>query len=186
MFWTLILMVHRKQKIMFWIKFSLLQTSPHHGFVLNLLHDLIFWRRRRRRTWRTSSRPKRLRWRRRMILMMVEATKSYIWFGGPYKALNHPKSSSRNPCGPNCLLLLLLLLLLFLFLFFLLLRMLSLKIHVHWLYITWHEFQFIVLVIYLSLIHNTSLGGLRREVHRRWERDSDIWRQIFSRVHATL
>ena len=36
-----------------------------------------------------------------MILMMVEATKSYIWFGGPYKALNHPKSSSRNPCGPN-------------------------------------------------------------------------------------
>ena len=102
-------MVHRKQKIMFWIKFSLLQTSPHHGFVLNLLHDLIFWRRRRRRTWRTSSRPKRLRWRRRMILMMVEATKSYIWFGGPYKALNHPKSSSRNPCGPNCLLLLFLL-----------------------------------------------------------------------------
>ena len=102
-------MVHRKQKIMFWIKFSLLQTSPHHGFVLNLLHDLIFWRRRRRRTWRTSSRPKRLRWRRRMILMMVEATKSYIWFGGPYKALNHPKSSSRNPCGPNCLLFLFLL-----------------------------------------------------------------------------
>ena len=87
---------------MFWIKFSLLKISPHHGFVLNLLHDLIFWRRRRRRTWRTSSRPKRLRWRRRMILMMVEATKSYIWFGGPYKALNHPKSSSRNPCGPNC------------------------------------------------------------------------------------
>ena len=36
-----------------------------------------------------------------MILMMVEATKSYIWFGGPYEALNHPKSSSRNPCGPN-------------------------------------------------------------------------------------
>ena len=36
-----------------------------------------------------------------MILMMVEVTKSYIWFGGPYKALNHPRSSSRNPCGPN-------------------------------------------------------------------------------------
>ena len=34
--------------------------------------------------------------------MRVEATKSYIWFGGPYKALNHPKSSSRNPSGPNC------------------------------------------------------------------------------------
>ena len=33
--------------------------------------------------------------------MMVEASKSYIWFGVPYKALNHPKSSSRNPCGPN-------------------------------------------------------------------------------------
>ena len=99
----MILMVHRKQKIMFWIKFSLLQTSPHHGFVLNLLHDLIFWVQKRRRTWRTSSRPMRLRWRRRMILMMVEATKSYIWFGGPYEALNHPKSSSRNPRGPNCI-----------------------------------------------------------------------------------
>ena len=36
-----------------------------------------------------------------MILMMVEGTKSYIWFGGPYEALNHPKSSSRNPRGPN-------------------------------------------------------------------------------------
>ena len=89
-------------KIMFWINPSLLQTSPHHGFVLNLLHDLIFWVQKRRRTWRTSSRPMRLRWRRRMILMMVEASKSYIWFGGPYEALNHPKSSSRNPCGPNC------------------------------------------------------------------------------------
>ena len=48
--------------------------------------------------------------------MMVEATKSYIWFGGPYEALNHPKSSSRNPCGPNWLLLLLLLRLLHLLL----------------------------------------------------------------------
>ena len=32
---------------------------------------------------------------------MVEATKPYLWFCDPWKALNHSKNSSRKPCGPN-------------------------------------------------------------------------------------
>ena len=37
-----------------------------------------------------------------MVLWMVETTKSQIWFCGSEVTLNHPKSSSRKPRGPNC------------------------------------------------------------------------------------
>ena len=60
-------MVNRKIKIMFSINPGILQTSPHHDSVLNLLDDFTFWV-QKRKIGRTYSRPKRQSWRRRYFI----------------------------------------------------------------------------------------------------------------------
>ena len=67
--------IRRRGNRKFFVIVPPVPPPPPPDFVLTLLNDLTVWV-QNRRTWRTSFRPKRLSWRRRMILMMVEATKS--------------------------------------------------------------------------------------------------------------